>query len=115
GEPGLQIAWSQAGVARQPREHPGPDLLVVVKCEDDIGPAGPAQHAMRSRAPHDRPADSLEGSQHAPCARAGPGRHAAAKEMFSSSGPASPCSSRSAMTRSARALALAEASSRLTP
>jgi len=32
----------------QPREHPGADLFVVVKCEHDIGPAFAGKRSVRT-------------------------------------------------------------------
>ena len=70
---------------------------------------------MRSRLPFDCPAYSQQRRKDSPSASARPLIHAALNEMFRSSGPASPCSRRSARMRRASAWTLAVASSGVAP
>lgn len=70
---------------------------------------------MGARLTLDYPPNPQEGCQHPSSAGARPSAHAALKEMLSNSGPVSPCSSRSAITRSASAWTLETAVSCVSP
>ena len=70
---------------------------------------------MGSILPFDAPARTQQRREYSSRSRAGPGTHAAAKEILNRSGPASACSRRSAMTRSASAWTFAFASSGVCP
>src|SRR6266567_7895898 len=110
-----QILRLQSGVPRDTREHLGPDLVFVMKGEGVVRPALAGEGSMRSDLTLNCPADPEERRQHPPRLGRGPGAHAALKVTLSRSGAASPCSKRSASTRSARACTCAIASSRLVP
>ncbi len=93
----------------------GPDLLIVVEREYKIGPTVTRQSAMRTGLTFERPSNPKKRGQHPTRAGARPRSHAALKEMVRSSGPASPCSRRSAITRSASACTFDRAASSLSP
>ncbi len=101
--PWSEVLGTQAGTLGDPCQHAWPDLLVVVKRKDEIGPARAGQGAVRARLALERPSGSQEGRQHPSSTSARPRAQAALKEMLKRSGPASPCSSRSARTLRARA------------
>ena len=44
----LQVLWSQPRSFRDPRQHTGADLLVIVKCKDEVGKVGMLEHPMRT-------------------------------------------------------------------
>jgi hypothetical protein len=96
---GLDVHKESIAVA----QHARPNLFVVVKRKDDVSPAGSGKRSVRTGLTFDHPANPQEGRQHPASAGTGPGVHAALKEMLRKSGPASPCSRRSAITRSASA------------
>ena len=98
-----QILGPQPGPLRDPGKHSGPDLVVVVKGEHKVVPACAGQRSVGTGLTLDHPANPQEGRQHPSRTGARPSAHAALKEILNSSGPASPCSSRSAMTRRASA------------
>ena len=110
---GLQVIRLQARLPRYAGKHSGTDLLGLVKCEHDIWPALAPQHAMGARLSRDPPADPRKGSEYAAGFDGGPATHAANKPL--TSGTASPCSRRSARTRSASDSALTIASAREAP
>jgi hypothetical protein len=91
-------------------EHAWPDLFVLVEREHEIGPALTGEGAVRARLSFHAPANPKERRQNSLGASAGPARQAALNEMSRRSGPASPCSSLSATTRSASAWTRAWAS-----
>ena len=51
-----EISRRQPSPLRDPGDHAGADLLVVVEREDDICPAGTRQDAVRADLPLERPA-----------------------------------------------------------
>ena len=93
--------YERASSVRSPRHH---------ESEDVVRPAVAGKRLVGPALPLDRPSDAEQRRQDAGCPSRRPGDQAAMKEMVSSSGPASPCSSRSATTRSASAWARACAS-----
>jgi len=111
----LQIPRLQAGMCGEAVEHALTQFLVGVKAEGEVRPAGALERAVRSRLTLDAPADSEESSEHLARPGCWPGRHAAVKVTLISSGGASRCSRRSAMTRSASACTRAIASLRSPP
>src|SRR5260221_2434049 len=86
-----------------------------MECEHEIGPARAHQDAMRAGLALNGPANVKKGSKYPARLGGGLAAHAAWKETLRSSGTASPCSSRSASARSARAWTLATASGFVTP
>jgi len=62
--PRLKIAGLETRPARNARQHLGPDFVVVVEGENEIGLAGPGQRTMRARLTLDCPADAVERGQH---------------------------------------------------
>lgn len=98
-----EVLRPQAGATPDARQHARADLLVVVKCEDKVGPPFARQRAVGPRLPLHGPASPEQCSQDPAGLGRGPAAHAASNETVSSSGGASPCSKRSAMTRSAKA------------
>jgi len=88
---------------RDPGQHLGPELIVIVKGEDVVRPALASQGSVGARFSFDGPADAKQRRQHSPRLRSAPGGHAALKVTLSGSGAVSAWSRRSAMTRSARA------------
>jgi len=107
-----KVLGGQSGVPGDSLQHSWPDLIGIVEGEHEIGPSLPAQHTVGA-APvtFDRPAFPQQSGENAAGLRRRPAGHAAAKVMSSNAASASPCSSRSASTRSARAFARAVASS----
>lgn len=78
--------------------------------------ASPRQYPVRPGGSFDRPADAKKSGKKAGSAGGSPPAHAAMKETFKhSSGRASPCSSRSAIARSAKACTAVRASARVRP
>lgn len=96
-------------------EHTGADLLLVVEREHKVRPTPPLQDSVGSTLPFDRPSDSNQCGKRLASFYAPPPGHAAAKLMSVKSAPASPFSTRSATTRSAKACALAFASADVRP
>ena len=85
-------------------QHPWTYLFVVVEGENKIRPAWPGKNSVGSAVmPFNHPSDLQKPRKNAFGTGAGPLAHAASKVMFNRSGPASPCSMRSASTRNARA------------
>ena len=83
-----------------------------MKCEDEVRPANPRQGPMRARLALELPTKFDKCSNNTFGLGRRPLTHAAAgSEKLISIGPASPCSMRSASTRSASTSALAMASS----
>src|SRR5579885_2561460 len=111
----LQVVGAKTRVFRDAAEHARPDLLAIGEREDHIGPARPREYSVRPGLAFDGPTDAEERGKHPRGPRTGPLRHAAANEMVARSGPASPCSRRSASTRRAKACAFARASSAVRP
>src|SRR5579862_3385162 len=99
---------------RNADHHARTDLLTFVERKDEVGPSCSCQDAMGAPLPFDGPAKAKQRTEYARRLGGGPLSHAAEKSR-SSSGTVSPCSIRSAKTRSARASALATASSRVAP
>jgi hypothetical protein len=62
----LEIFWAEAGPAGGSGEHAGPQFLVIMKREDEVGPALPSKRAVRAGLSLDLPADSQEGRENAP-------------------------------------------------
>jgi len=82
----------------------GPISSPVVKGKYNIRPTGTLKHSMGTGCSFNVPADAKERRKHPGSLGGRPLTHAAMKETFSrSSGKASLCSRRSAITRSARA------------
>jgi hypothetical protein len=46
GSTGSQILGAETGVLGDASKHPGTDLLIIVKGEDEVRPAGSAQGSM---------------------------------------------------------------------
>jgi hypothetical protein len=78
-------------------------LLIIMKDKHKIWPAGTGKCSMRIGLSLDDPAVAKKCGQNTSGTRAWPLVHTAAKEILTRSVPASPCSRRSATTRSARA------------
>src|SRR5665647_1561822 len=110
-----QVLRTEPAVLGDPRQHPWADLIAIVKGEDEVGPAGTGKDAMRAGLALDRPANPKKGRENELGSGARPVAHAAAKEMFRNSRPASWFSRRSATTRNASACTRAMASSWLAP
>ena len=55
---------TQTASASQTRQHPGANLIVVMKGEDEVRPAFPGKRAVRSALPFEPPADPHEGGEH---------------------------------------------------
>ena len=103
GPPDSQVVRPQSGRLGDPgREHSRADLGTIVAGECEIGPALPLQYAMRGPGlPIDSPANAQRGGQHASGLGRRPGAQAGtANRDANPSGTASPCSTRSASTRS---------------
>ena len=103
--------------AGNPRQHPGPDLLALMKGEHKIR-VQPGRARTRCEPPLCRlisSANPQQGRQYLPCFGRAPVTHAGIEKTCSNSGTFSPCSSRSASTLSASALTRAIASSRVWP
>ena len=109
-----KVLRSQARATRDAGEHAWPDLVCIVEGEDEIGPAFTRENPVRSGRPLHGPPNAKQRSEDQPCLRGRPDAHAASKRSVTC-GIASPCSKRSARTRSASTSALANASSRVEP
>jgi hypothetical protein len=57
----LEIGWGEARSLGNSRQHPWPDLFVIVKGEDEIRPTGTFECSMRAGLPLDLPTDPKEG------------------------------------------------------
>jgi hypothetical protein len=112
--PASQILWPQAGMLGDPSQDARSEFLVIVEGEHDVGPALAFQSLVRPGLPLDPPASPQERCEHASRLSRRPATHAASNRP-SSSTVGSPCSSLSASTRRARALAPATAASRVAP
>lgn len=99
----LQVLRAETRPFCNSGKHTRAKFLIIMKGKHKIRPTGTGKCTVRTRLPLDRPTYVKKGSQNTPGTRAGPLAHAAANEMLTRSGPASPCSRRSAMTRNARA------------
>jgi hypothetical protein len=106
---GSEIVGRQTSLLRDASEHARPNLLVIVKCKHDVWPAVATERPMRAGRPFDLPANPLEGCENPPGLRGWPATHAASNVTLRSSAGASRCSSRSAITRRAKACTLATA------
>ena len=111
----LQIFDVQSRTFRDARKHPRSNFFAVVESENVVGPPLPCKDTVRTGSSLDSPAYPQQSSQYSGAPRAGPLTHAALNEILSGSGPASPCSRRSASTRSASAWTLATACSEVVP
>src|SRR5262245_51702500 len=98
-----QVLGPETRVLRDAGQHARSDLLGVMEGEDEVGRPRTRKDTVRARLPLRRPSDTHQGCEYPLSPGARPARHAALKEMSMSSGPASPCSRRSATTRSASA------------
>src|ERR1043166_2090743 len=110
-----QILRLQSGALRDSRQCGRSDLNIVVECEYEIRHARSRQNLVGACLALQRPTHPEQGGENPTCFRARPRTHAAAKEMLRSSGPASPCSRRSATILSASAWTFALASSAEAP
>ena len=111
----LEIFRLQSGQLRNPREHSGTDLIIIVEGKHHIMPTGTFQCAVRARLTFDPPSNAAKRSQNSFGSCRGPLAHAALKVTWTRSELASLCSSCSARTRRASACPLAIASSRVWP
>ena len=111
----LHIFRCKPSVLGDTREHLWSNFVTVMEREHEIGPTITTECAMGPGLPLQPPPNPQQNRIHAARFDGGPLRHAAATEMDIDSGRLSPCSSRSASTRSARTWALAMASSRVEP
>src|SRR5579863_3383049 len=98
-----------------PRAQARPEPVAVVECEHVVRPARPRQHPVRAGLPLDCPPDAIECTQDPACLGGRPASHATTNRSLGLKGTGSPCSSLSAMTRSASAAALTRASLSLAP
>jgi len=57
GAPPLEVAGRQAGVPRDPREHPRSNLFVVVEAEHVVRPAGTSQRLVGAGLTFELPAN----------------------------------------------------------
>jgi hypothetical protein len=85
------------------RQHSRADFVAVMKSKDIVRPACSLQNSVRSRLAFDSPTETQQRSQNPGSFRRRPIAHAARKTSAISRGSGSPFSSRSAMTRKARA------------
>ncbi len=112
-----EVAGLQAGFLGDPCQQPRADLLTIMICERNIGPTIPLKPAVRG-APlsFDPPAYPEQGRENPSGFCRGPLAHAGtAKKSATRSGTGSPCSTRSARTRNARALTSVTASEGVAP
>ncbi len=73
----LEIFRSQASSFCNSGQHFGPDLLVVVKCEDEIRPVGVGECLVGAGLTLGLPANSQQGGENAPGLGGGPAAQAA--------------------------------------
>ena len=88
-----QVLRLEAGILGNASEHLRTQLFVIVKGKRDVRPPRSRKRAVGTRLALDGPPYLEERCQYARGTRTRPGGHAALKEMSTSSGPASPCSS----------------------
>ena len=112
---GSEIARAQTRSLGDPRQHARPNLLTGAEREHVLRPTVTRESLVRSRGTFDAPTDAQQGRQNPSSLDGWPSAHAAANWMVFGLGEGSPCSSRSATTRSANAFARLVASSRLSP
>ena len=62
----LNVARREACAFGDSGQHAGPDLVVIVKREDDIRPIGAGESSVRSRLSFNLPADAQEGGEYSP-------------------------------------------------
>jgi hypothetical protein len=74
---------------RNAREHRGPDLFVIMKCEDEVRPSLSGECPMRTRLSFNPPTDSQRRGEHAPGLGGRPMAHAAWNVTLSNSPGAS--------------------------
>lgn len=110
-----KITWSQPCAFGDSSEHPGPDLVRIMKRVNEVRPVVTREDSMRAGLALDRSTDSEQRGEHSRRASTRPRTHAAANVIVANSGLSSPCSRRSATTRSARACARAVASACVAP
>jgi len=60
---------------RDPGEHPRPDLVAIMECEDVVRPPVTRECFVRARLALHAPSDAQEGGEHTPGAGGGPGCH----------------------------------------
>src|SRR5438105_15929074 len=67
-----KIFRPQSGPLRDASEHPGSDLLTIVKGDNEIGPARTLQSPMRARLSLRGPSEALERGENLPRSHARP-------------------------------------------
>ena len=95
------VVGSQASTLRNPGEHSRPDLFVIVEGKHEVRPSLPRKRSVRARLTFERPPDPVEAGQDAAGFRRALGAHAARNDTLRNSAGVSPCSRRSARSRSA--------------
>ena len=113
--PVSEVVRAQTRSLGDPRQHTRADLLTGAERKHVLRPTATRKDLVRSRGAFDAPPDTQQGRQNAASLDGWPSAHAAANWMVFGLGEGSPCSSRSATTRSANAFARLAASSRLSP
>ncbi len=113
--PVSEVVRAQTCSLGDPRQHARSDLLTGAERKHVLRPTATRKDLVRSRGAFDAPPDTQQGRQNAASLDGRPSAHAAANWMVFGLGEGSPCSSRSATTRSANAFARLVASSRLSP
>ena len=99
----LQIFWFQPGPLGNSRQHARIDFFAIVKCEHIVWPIWTGEDTVGSFGlALDTPSAPQKGGKHLPGFGRRPVGHAGTAKSSSSSGIASPWSSRSAITRRAR-------------
>ena len=88
-----QVLGAKTAVLCDPCQHSRTDLFAVVEGEDEVRPAWSAEDAVGSGLALEGSADAQQSGENELSAGARPLAHAAAKEMFRNSRPASSCSS----------------------
>ena len=112
--PCLKVFRGKSSPFRQASKHLGANFFAIVKRKHNVRPAVPRQYPVRAGCSFDYPADAKKSGKNTRSAGGSPPAHAAMKDTFrNSSGRASPCSRRSAITRSAKACTAARASARV--
>jgi len=99
---GARFEMLQASMLGDARKHLWTDFFAIVKGENKIRPAFASKRAMRTGLPLDAPPNAKKGSKNTTSLSRGPLAHAVATEIVIGWARASPCSKRSARTRSAR-------------
>jgi hypothetical protein len=87
--PTLQVLGLKSCPLGDPGAQARTDLFGVMEGKDDVRPARAREDTMRPILPFDAPADAQKHRKDTSRSRAGPGPHAAAKEMLNRSGPSS--------------------------